>query len=124
MKSQIQGARPEFTVLPITFDKGQADLNAGSQQVLNKFINDLAVASAGIKTLYVVGLAAEETDLTKQWTVSTIRAQAVAEYIKTKIPSRFAIYSWGAGPGGEWTGPDGVISKDSQISIAVLKTKE
>lgn len=124
MKSQIRGARPEFTVLPITFSRGQSVLTASSQQILNKFISDLAVASAGIQTIYVVGLAAEESDETKQWVVSTMRAQAVADYIKAKLPSRFAIYSWGAGTGGAWVGPDGVISKDSQISIAVLKAHE
>jgi hypothetical protein len=44
--------------------------------------------------------------------------------MKSKLSSRFAIYSWGAGPGGAWASRDGVISKSSQISIAVLKTNE
>jgi outer membrane protein OmpA-like peptidoglycan-associated protein len=121
MKSQIQGARPEFTVLPITFSRGQSVINTTSQYALNKYINDLAGASTSIRTIYVVGLAAEESDETKRWMVSTMRAQAVADYIKTKLPSRFAVYSWGAGAGGVWVGRDSVIPEDSQIAIAVLK---
>jgi outer membrane protein OmpA-like peptidoglycan-associated protein len=124
MKSQIQGSRPEFTVLPIAFSQGQAVLNSDSQQILNKFINDLSGASASIKTIYVVGLAPEESDETQQWVISTMRAQAVSDYIKTKVASRFAVYSWGAGSGGAWVTREGAISKDSQISIAVLKEHE
>jgi len=124
MKSQIQGSRPEFTTLPITFGQGQSVINEASQQILNKFINDLAGASASIKTIYVVGLAPDESGETKQWVISTMRAQAVADYIKSKVGSRFAIYSWGAGTGGAWVDREGVVSKDSQISIAVLKAHE
>ncbi len=124
MKSQIQGSRPEFTVLPITFSEGQTALNSTSQQILNGFISNLSGASASIKTIYVVGLAPEESDETKQWIISTMRAQAVSDYIKTKVLSRFSVYSWGAGSGGAWVTREGVISKDSQISIAVLKEHE
>ncbi|HAL44834.1 MAG: hypothetical protein A2Y12_07960 [Planctomycetes bacterium GWF2_42_9] len=124
LKSQIQGSKPEFTVLPITFEKGQAVLNAGSIQILNKYIEELYGAADSIKTVYVVGIASDESSESKRWTVSTLRAQAVAEYLKSKVPSRFAVYSWGAGNGGAWVSRDGVVSKNSQISIAVLKSND
>jgi outer membrane protein OmpA-like peptidoglycan-associated protein len=124
MKSQIQGSKPEFTVLPITFAQSNAELNNESQRVLNKFIQDLSAAASSIKTIYVVGLAREESSESQQWVLSTMRAQAVADYMKTKLSSRFAIYSWGAGSGGAWVSREGVVSKTSQISIAVLKTNE
>lgn len=124
LKSQIQGSKPEFTVLPITFQQGQAVLSPTSQEILNKFIQDLSAASSTIKTIYVVGLAPEETSDTRQWTVSAMRAKSVSDYIKNKLQSRFAVYSWGAGPGGAWVSKEGVISKESQISIAILKTGE
>ncbi|MEN6384440.1 MAG: flagellar motor protein MotB [Phycisphaerales bacterium] len=124
MKSQIQGSKPEFTVLPITFNQGKAELNDSSQRILNKFIEDLSAASSSIKTIYVVGLAPEESTESRQWLISTLRSQAVTDYMKNKLSSRFAIYSWGAGPGGAWVSREGVVSKTSQISIAILKTND
>jgi outer membrane protein OmpA-like peptidoglycan-associated protein len=124
LKSQIQGSKPEFTALPITFEQDQTALNADSVQILNKYIEELYGAADSIKTIYVVGIASDESSESKQWTVSTLRAQAVAEYLKSKVPSRFAVYSWGAGSGGAWVSRDGMVSKSSQISIAVLKSND
>jgi len=123
-KSQIQGSSPAFTVLPITFEQGQAVLSETSQQLLSKFRENLGEAgTAGITAVYVVGLAPQETGKEQQWIVSTKRAQAVADFLKNNLPSKsqLPVYSWGAGPGGDWTAQDGPVSKQSQILIAVLR---
>ncbi len=124
LKPPIQGAKPEFTIVPVTFQNGLAVLDETSRQSLNKFIEDLAIASSSIKSIYVVGLAPDESSQLRQWEVSTKRAKAVADYISNKTAGRFAVYSWGAGAGGAWVSREGVVSKQSQISIAVLKTSE
>lgn len=127
LKSQIKGSRPEFTILPITFERRQTVLNDSTQQILNKFITDLGAARIdSIATIYVVGLAPQESSVRQQWIVSTKRAQAVADFIKDKLSSKspVSVYSWGAGAGGSWVASDGMISKDSQISIAVMKAKD
>jgi len=125
LKSQIQGAKPEFTVVPITFGQGQTALNETSCQILNKFVEDLRnTVPEKVVTVCVIGLAPEETGDKQQWMVSTKRAQEVADFLKSKLTAKqFVIYSWGAGSGGSWVTRDGAISKDAQISIAVMKTE-
>ena len=127
LKSPIQGSRPAFTVLPITFEQGQAVLSETSQQFLSKFKEDFEEAgTVGITAVYVVGLAPQETSEKQQWVVSIKRAQAVADFLKSNLSSKsqLPIYSWGAGPGGCWVNRDAPVSEQSQILIAVLRASD
>ncbi|MHC4160174.1 MAG: hypothetical protein ACYSSO_13970, partial [Planctomycetota bacterium] len=40
------------------------------------------------------------------------------------VPTRWPVYSWGAGPGGNWVDQDSPISRQSQILIAVLRAND
>jgi outer membrane protein OmpA-like peptidoglycan-associated protein len=127
LKSQIQGSKPEFTVLPITFEQGQAVLSETSQQLLSKFKEDFEEAgTVGITAVYIVGLAPQETSEKQQWVVSIKRAQVVADFLKSSLSSesQLPIYSWGAGQGGYWVARDGPVSEQSQILIAVLRAND
>lgn len=126
LKSQIRGSKPQFTILPIRFGGGQTDLSEPARQVLNKFIEDLTTAGINeIATIYVVGLAPNESAETQQWIISTKRAQSVADFLKNQLSSyHVSIYSWGAGDGGSWASRDGLISEDAPIAIAVMKENQ
>ena len=123
-KSQMEGRKPDFVVVPITFGKGQFAPDESAKQFLGKFTADLQKSAAVQKlNLYVVGLAPEETDEKQQWILSARRAQAVADFLRDNMPSGIecSVFSWGAGAGGDWVKKDSPISKQSQISIAVLR---
>ncbi|MHC4216793.1 MAG: hypothetical protein ACYSWP_25940, partial [Planctomycetota bacterium] len=70
----------------------------------------------------IVGLAAKESNENQQFMVSARRAQAVADYIKSKLPkdARWPVFCWGAGDGGDWAGKGAMISKEADIMIALL----
>jgi len=126
-KSQIQGRHPDFVVVPITFGKGQFVPDESAKQFLSKFTADLHNSAAVRKlNLYVVGLAPEETDEKQQWILSVRRAQAVADFLRQSLSSEYKwpVYSWGAGPGGDWVAQDSPISKNSQILIAVMTAED
>lgn len=126
-ESQIQGRQPDFVVTPIAFSKGQFVLDESAKQFLSKFTANLQ-ESAPIQrlNLYVVGLAPQESDEKQQWVLSVKRAQVVANFLRDKLPtsSKWPVYSWGVGTGGDWVGQDSPISKQSQILIAVLKRSD
>jgi len=71
----------------------------------------------------VVGLAADEPDEKQQWLLSARRAQAVADFLRTELPSEAncRVFSWGAAAGGDWVNQDGPMSPQSQIAVAVLR---
>ncbi len=123
--SQIQGGQPDFVVAPITFGKGQAVLNESAKEFLSTCVAGLHESAAVKKlNLYVVGLAPEEADEKQQWILSARRAQAVADFLRNNMPSEIqcSVFSWGAGPGGDWVKKDGPISEKSQVSIAVIRS--
>ena len=123
--SQIQGGQPDFVVAPITFGKGQAVLNESAKEFLSTCVVGLHESAAVKKlNLYVVGLAPEEADEKQQWILSARRAQAVADFLRNNMPSEIqcSVFSWGAGPGGDWVKKDSPISEKSQVSIAVIRS--
>ena len=71
----------------------------------------------------MLGLARDEAAEKQQWILSAGRAQVVADFVRDTLPSasNWPVYSWGAGPGGDWVGRDSPISKQTQILIAVLR---
>jgi chemotaxis protein MotB len=125
MPSQIVAKETNFAVTNIRFSAGDATLNAPAKRYLAEFCLDLQQApdSKAVK-LYVLGLAGNEATEKEQWILSARRAQAVADFLKDTSGSQWPVYSWGAGPGGDWVGQDSPISRQSQILIAVLRRDE
>jgi outer membrane protein OmpA-like peptidoglycan-associated protein len=133
MPSQIVAKKTSFSVTPIRFLPGSAALSEPAKTFLTEFAFDLQQRpdTKGLK-LYVLGLAADEQTQQLQWLVSAERAQAVADFLQALFSSdhtsrtgpEFAVYSWGAGPGGHWVDPDTPVYKQSQILIAVLTAKD
>ena len=107
----------------IHFAPGRIDLNSEAKTFLTKYCEQLRINMAGQETtIYVLGIAAAEQGERRQWLLSAQRAQAVAEFIKKYQPqdTKWFIYSWGAGSGGEWIGQNGLVSSKTEITIAVL----
>lgn len=122
MRSQIVAKKTNFSVTNIHFPAGNATLNEPAKRFLTEFCVDLqqAPGSKAIK-LYVLGLAGAEATEKEQWILSARRAQAVADFLQDALSAaKWPVYSWGAGPGGDWVAPDSPISRESQILIAVL----
>ncbi len=136
MRSQIVAETTKFSVTNIRFPKDDATLNDSAKRFLMKFCTNLQQASGqkAVK-IYVLGLAGDQKRQKKQWIVSAQRAQAVADFLKNILWAgqnqyaqsgaslKWPIYSWGAGPGGNWVAKDSPISSQSQILIAVLRAE-
>lgn len=124
LPSKLTGEKYDFPVTGINFDTGSTAIGESAKQVLNDFCKKLLTESdTESMSLYVLGLAAEGPTDKQRWLLSALRAKAVSDYMSSvfgadKKPS---IYSWGAGPGKLWTGPDSSMPKNSQILIAVLR---
>jgi len=135
--SRITAERADFSVVNVHFLPARADLDNSATKFLTEFCRDLQLSTdqkPGM--LYVLGLAPDEITEKEQWLLSARRAEAVAQFLRNNLDSianlpgnqdrsesrpKWSIHSWGAGPGGVWAGPDSLMSKRSQILIAVLK---
>ncbi len=111
---------------------------ASSTEMQNTYSNT-GMAPPKKDILYVLGLgdntfgslAKQQITEKEQWILSAKRAQVVADFLETVLStrlrqaqsgrSRWHVYSWGAGPGGQWVGTDSPVSKQSHILIAVLQ---
>ena len=140
MPAQITAKTNNFSVANVHFQEGKADLNEPSKQYLTEFCTDLRNAAGREPlTLYVLGLAPEEMSEQEQWIISAMRAEIAAKYLRASLASMFdtqdessvfgpapkwSVYSWGAGPGGQWAAADGPGSKAAQLLIAILRQKE
>ena len=140
MPSQIVAKTTNFSVTNIRFLPGNATLNEPAKKFLTRFALDLqqATGSRSIK-LYVLGLADDRAAEKEQWILSAKRAKAAADYLRGILSSesgfqtqrsafggwsKWSVYWWGAGPGGDWVRQDSPISKQSQILIAVLRADD
>jgi outer membrane protein OmpA-like peptidoglycan-associated protein len=124
LRSQIEGQKPEFISVPVTFAANSVVLDESAQRFLSDFAADIEQAAAGEQfTLYVVGLASGQADERQRWIISAQRARVVAEFLRAAIPQGLSdkIYSWGAGQGGDWTASDSPASANAQILIAVIR---
>lgn len=137
MPSQVVGEGANFSLAEVRFSPGGAILNESAKRFLTEYsvyLRQNPHYEPG--TLYVVGLAGGRGTQRQQWLLSARRAQAVAEFLQGLLSSetdlstrsshrRFTpnwrIYWWGAGPGGEWIDQDALISRRSQILIAVVR---
>lgn len=136
MTSGVSAQSTNFSVVNVHFSDGTAKLDNNAIRSLTEFCRDLQL-SAGRKpgTLYVLGLAPDVKNEKQQWMLSANRAETVARFLRNNLNSasnpgnqsltnpisKWSIYSWGGGSGGDWTGPDSMMSEHSQILIAVLK---
>jgi chemotaxis protein MotB len=125
--SQIVADETHFVLVNVRFSPGQATLSEAAKNYLTEFCHDLQQdrGSEAIK-LYILGLSDDESTEKQQWILSAERAHAAADFIRDNLSSArqgrgWPVYSWGAGPGGEWQGRNSLISKQSHILIAVLR---
>jgi outer membrane protein OmpA-like peptidoglycan-associated protein len=127
LPSQIIAQKTNFSITNIRFPLGEATLNEPAKRFLTEFCMDLQQDSGSrpIK-LYVLGLAGDEATEKQQWILSARRAQAVADFLQDTLPSasNWPVYSWGAGPGGDWAAQNTPVSKQSHILIAVLRASD
>jgi len=138
MPLQIGAKRTDFSVVNVQFSPGRAALNELAKEFLTGFCRDLQQdLSYEPVDLYVLGLANDEKSEKEQWLLSARRAQTVADFLRdtllaasgsSKGPdvpwdrSKWHIRSWGAGPGGDWVGRNGPISRQSHVLIGVLRS--
>lgn len=132
--------KDDFKVTDIRFARGDARLNESAKKFLGGFCSQLQqnYGSKPVK-LYVLGLAADQADEKEQWMLSAKRAKAVADYLRGILSSgsnfqaqqgsfegwsKWIVYWWGAGSGGDWVRQDSPISKQSQILIAIFEVDE
>jgi chemotaxis protein MotB len=133
LPSQIVGQSLDFSITDVRFPSGQATLNEDAQRSLSRYCVDLLQnLNAETSTLYVLGLAGEETTEAQQWMLSARRAEAVAKFLQDRLARGISgqatgnnapwhVLWWGAGPGGNWAGQDRPDPRQSQVLIAVLK---
>lgn len=127
MPSQIVAEKTNFSLTSIRFPSGDVTLSESAKRFLTEFCADLQQGpDSRAVMLYVLGLAADEPTEKEQWILSARRAQTVADFLQSILPSwvKWAVYSWGAGPGGDWIAQDSPISRQSQILIAVLRAND
>ena len=135
--SRIVAERTSFSVANVHFSPGSDALDEPARKFLRGFCLDLQ-QNVSLKPveLYVLGLASDIKSEKEQWLLSARRARIAADFLRRSLSaagggqsprsltggqSKWSVYSWGAGPGGDWVGPDSPISKHSQILIAVLR---
>ncbi len=140
MPSEVVATKTDFSVANIRFARGVSRLDASAKQFLGSFCSNLQQDSGSrpIK-LYVLGLAGDQATEKEQWILSAKRAKVVADYLRGILSSgsgfqtqrsafggwsKWSVYWWGAGPGGDWVRQDSPISKQSQILIAVLRADD
>ena len=131
---QISAKRTDFSVVNVQFSSGDAALDESAKKFLTGFCQNLQQdANRGSAELYVLGLAGDETSGKGQWVLSAKRAQAVADFLRRTLSSESGIYggrsglsirSWGAGPGGDWVGRNGPVSRQSQVLIGVIRPED
>jgi chemotaxis protein MotB len=120
--SHITGTQKTSFSTGITFSTGSWDMNAQSRQSLKKLTEQFKINFSGQNpTIYVLALAADVPE-SESWNVSACRGQVVADFIRQELPAdlKWSIFCWGAGPGGEWIGRNGLVTQETQILITVL----
>lgn len=135
--SQMAAKRTNYSVINVLFSLGSSELNESAKKHLTEFSRDLQQnTSQNTSELYVLGLASDVSTAKEKWLLSAKRAQVVADFLRNTLSNesyassqsgifgkraQWTVYSWGAGPGGDWVGRDSPISEKSQILIAVLR---
>ncbi|MHC4554037.1 MAG: flagellar motor protein MotB [Planctomycetota bacterium] len=121
--SHICGMDKTFLQPGIEFQPGSWDIDADAKKKISALCEQIKVNYTQQEPiLYVLGLAADTKNDRQQWIVSSQRAKAVSDAIRTQIPEdlKWPVYCWGGADGGEWVGRNGQTTKNNQILIAVL----
>ena len=135
LPSEVAAKKTDFSITNVRFARGDARLDESAKQFLSNFCSNLRQDSGSRPMkLYVLGLAGQEATKKEQWILSAKRAKAAADYLRsilystqgsrTQGWSKWTVYSWGAGSGGDWVGRDSPVSRQSQILIAVLRADD
>jgi len=123
-RGRITCRSKEFNVTDIHFERGKWDLSSSAKEYLTKYSLSLQESFTGQSppTIYVVGLAGKERGEKQKWILSARRAQSVADFLRQNLPenSKWRLYCWGAGRGGQWSNDTGPMNKDAEIMISVL----
>jgi outer membrane protein OmpA-like peptidoglycan-associated protein len=137
--SPVAAERADYSVANVHFSPGGDSLDESARQFLTGFCRDLRQdASRKRVILYVLGLASDGGTEKERVFLSARRAKVVADFLRSNLSlssqsslqgrqssfteqSRWSVYSWGAGSGGDWANQDSPFSKKSQILIAVLR---
>ena len=130
--------RTSFSVASVHFLPGRVDLDVSAKNFLTGFCRDLLQSTNRNEVeLFVLGLAPDEKNAREKWLLSAQRAEAVADFLREELSlsiragrqndpvasqSQIPVYSWGAGHGGDWVGPDSPFSEKSQILIGIMRT--
>lgn len=125
LPSQMSAQQTTFATVPIHFLPASATLGLPAQAEVRDFALNLQQTAIPKNTIvYVLALGDTTGSDRDRFLLSAHRAEAVATFLRKQLPrpADWAIYNWGAGPGGTWTGRNGVMQKDSQVVIAVLKS--
>jgi len=121
--SHICGMDKTFLQPGINFQPGSWDVDTNTQKKITALCEQIKVDYALQEPiLYVLGLAADTKNEQQQWIVSSQRAKAVADAVRTQIPEnlKWPVFCWGAANGGKWVGRNGQTTENNQILIAVL----
>lgn len=140
--SPIVAKKTNFAITNVHFAPGRMNLNEPAKKFLTGFCADLQqdISRSEVK-LYVLGLASDGRTEMEQWLLSAKRAKVVADFLRKTLSSslmsgaqsrrgvlgdrsKWSIYSWGAGPGGDWVSRDSPFAKELQILIAVLRNAD
>jgi flagellar motor protein MotB len=116
--SQFNGKGLIFEVTPITFSGEDLDLDKAAQKYVVQLASLLQQTDQMQNTLIcIVGIGADLPSEQAQWTVSGLRAHAVASFLMSLLPERYHdnIYWWGAGPA-----MDGVRAEESPYILIAI----
>lgn len=121
--SQILGKKPRFVVPNIKFARGEWSLSDSDKKYIQKFSSEMQNSGKKDLTIYVVGIASDESNERNKWILSARRAQATADMLGEGVADdlRWTIRSWGAGSGGDWTGKRGVVAKEAYVVLSILE---
>ncbi len=124
MPSQVNARQTQYFTVPTQFALGQEALTNQGTEAIRQFATNLLQNTVSQGTaLYVVALGDAGGTSRDSFTLSAKRAEGIASYLRSLLPnpSSWSIISWGAGPGGQWSGAQGMLGGQSKAMIAVLK---
>ncbi|RPI58246.1 MAG: hypothetical protein EHM48_10370, partial [Planctomycetaceae bacterium] len=128
---------------PIHFSPGGAELDSPAKAYLTQFAAEIKQnLSADGGKIYIIGLAGEPINQKEQWTLSAMRAEAGAEFLRKTLADKagktqWSVNAWGNGPSHPYRGEaaatampgdakpqTGITTGTSGILISVTGTRK